>query len=505
MQAGIFRERRFWLSSLFALLILTLAFPSAAQDENFCRTEISQMMEIGDTLTGAITANVGVGFFCFEGERGDTVTVTVEVTDGRLIPVIWITDPVFDVSNPDEPLAYNEANREGGSAEVTFEIDASDTYLIVVLSLQNTLGTYEVSLDAEGRSILGETEEPTEQTDPNETEEPEATETEEPENNGSGGNGIDLSEIDPGDTNICRLDGVEDLEYGDSATGELNEDFPYAFYCFEGEAGDFVSLEVGTASGDIVMQVAIADKFFDFASAYAVGLGEEREDTIEIEFEVPEDGDYLIVINMLDGESGEFYLEFTGEGGLDFSCSNEPLSTLTSQQWMLASSDAESPLVTINLSCDGQVALSTMGAAEVGFYNISQDGELFFAFGNEVFTTVSLDAEGWTIANSQGTEYQFVPVPDTNCSEEAMAALINASWALDIGDGDIIFSFTCNGIFILSAPDQSFASTYVYEDDEISLHIEGQPLVFEDVVIEDDELSASFNGDDIELENVLAD
>ena len=83
MQWNIFRERRFWLSSLLLVMLLAISAPNFAQEgENFCRSQIAQTIEYGETMAGVIDAQVGVAFFCFNGERGDNVTITVEVGVG---------------------------------------------------------------------------------------------------------------------------------------------------------------------------------------------------------------------------------------------------------------------------------------------------------------------------------------------------------------------------------------------------------------------------------------
>lgn len=78
------------------MLILVSALfvaPTAAQlgQTNYCDTSAS--LVYGDTVTGQITnANIASGF-CFEGEEGDTIILTVRVTNGNLQPFVFISDP----------------------------------------------------------------------------------------------------------------------------------------------------------------------------------------------------------------------------------------------------------------------------------------------------------------------------------------------------------------------------------------------------------------------------
>jgi hypothetical protein len=69
-----------------------------------------------------------------------------------------------------------------------------------------------------------------------------------------------------------------------------------------------------------------------------------------------------------EGESGEYYLEISAEAAVPLDCTAEPLSLLISQQWMIAPAEGEgeAPVVLMHLSCDGQLAVLTMGAPEVG-------------------------------------------------------------------------------------------------------------------------------------------
>jgi hypothetical protein len=499
MQWNIFREKRFWLSSLLLLLLLALSFPAFAQEgQNLCRERLAQTIEYGEPMAGLVDSQVPYAFFCFDGERGDNVTVTVEVTDGRLIPVIFITDPVYNEGDLQEPQGI--ANREGGTAEAEFSIDSSETYLIVVLGAENTLGTFELIVEAETSSILGGGSDNGDNT---------SEETETPDDQGNNSSGAIGSEIAFGETNICRLDETETLEYGASVTGELDATSIASYwYCFEGKAGDIVSIEVGTVSGDLVMLALIADPFFDLTenTVFAGDIATDRSDSAQFEYTIPEDGDYLIWIQLGEGNAGEYYLEITGDVAVPLDCTAEPLSLLTGQQWMIAPAEGENALVLVNLTCDGQLAISTMGAPEIGFFDQDEEGNIFFIYGNQLFNTVSLDATSWTIANSQGIEYSLVPVPDTNCSEETSAALINATWQYGRGDNAAILTFTCNGIVIVNAQGQTGAQSYTFVDGTISIDL-GQDTIIEfvNVVIEGNELTATLDGEEISLDNILAD
>jgi hypothetical protein len=510
MQWNIFRERRFWLISLLLGILLAASFPSLAQEgENLCRSPLAQTMEYGDRLSSFIDSQVPYAFFCFEGERGDDVTVTVEVTDGNLTPIIIITDPVYNEEDLQNPLGSGVANREGGTAVAEFSIDSSDTYLIVIFGDQNTLGAFDISIDAAGSSILGGGSDTGEETD-------EPTETPEDIGGGNGGNGgntstggVDMSEIEFGETNLCRLDTTEFLDYGDSVSGELDSDsLVSTWYCFEGRVGDSVTVEVGTSSGDIVMIGLIADPFFDLTenTMYTLDIANNRSDSAEIEFEVPEDGDYLIWVQLGEGESGELYLEISADEAIPLDCTAEPLSLLTSQQWMIAPAEGEAAVVLLNLSCDGQLAISTMGAPEIGYFELNEAGGIDFDYGDRLFTTVSLDATTWTVANMDGTEYTLVPVVDTACTDETLLALINGRWQSGRGDSAAFLSFTCNGIVIVNVQGQTIVQNYSFEDGTITIDLgDGAIIAFEDVVIEGDELNATVEGEEASLDNVLAD
>jgi hypothetical protein len=501
MQWKFFRERRFWLGSLLLLIFLALSVPSFAQEgENYCRAQIAQTIEYNETIPGLIDSQIPVAFFCFNGERGDDVTVTVEVTDGRLIPVLFITDPVFNEEDLQNPLGAGQANREGGTAEAEFSIDSSDTYLIVVYGLENTLGTFDITIEAETSSIIGGGTD-----NGNDSSE----ETESPDEDGNNGGSSDPSDIAFGETNICRLDDTEFLEYGDSTTGELDgETLVSHWYCFEAQAGDVVTVEVGTESGDLVMVGLIADPFFDLTenTVFAVDVARNRSDSAEVQYAIPEDGDYLIWVQIAEGNAGEYYLELRAEAAVPLDCSAEPLSSLISQQWMLAPAEGEAPLVLANLTCDGQIAVSTMGAPEVGFFELDDAGKANFVYGNRLFSTVSFDATGWTIANSEGTEYSLVPVPDTNCADEATAALIGATWQYGSGEEAAYLSFTCNGIVVVNVQGQTGAQDYTFIDGTISINLgDDASIEFENVVIDGNDLNATLDGDEVSLSNVLAD
>lgn len=113
------------------------------------------------------------------------------------------------------------------------------------------------------------------------------------------------------DTNFCDL--AQEIEDGDDITEELDDRFPFASYCFEGDEDDVMRITVSTTDGDLVLVVVVSDPFLN-APFYVDEEADDEEEEIEAQFTLPDDGTYLIVISregLDEGDTeGEFELEF---------------------------------------------------------------------------------------------------------------------------------------------------------------------------------------------------
>lgn len=135
---------RLWTVLLIVVLLVS-GIAVSAQDTNFCASPGVELIEYGDTVEGTINNRAAAAVFCFEGNEGDVVTITIDRTSGDLRPVIALADPTLS-----EIFAQDDGR---SSAEIVFELPDDGTYLIfatrVDLQDGDTSGDYELTLDAE--------------------------------------------------------------------------------------------------------------------------------------------------------------------------------------------------------------------------------------------------------------------------------------------------------------------------------------------------------------------
>lgn len=147
-----------------AILVLVISGAAVqAQDTDFCDQRGVEFIEYGDTVEGTIDDDAAAAVFCFEGEEGDVVIITMTATDGDLDTLVAIGTPTLD-----EIFAENDdISRSNSDSELEFELPDDGVYLIfatrVDLQDGDTEGDYELTLDVAGGP---EPEEPSEPSQP---------------------------------------------------------------------------------------------------------------------------------------------------------------------------------------------------------------------------------------------------------------------------------------------------------------------------------------------------
>ncbi|MFW5749044.1 MAG: hypothetical protein ACOCYT_05470 [Chloroflexota bacterium] len=112
------------------------------------------------------------------------------------------------------------------------------------------------------------------------------------------------------DQNLCET--VPTIAYGDTVTGDISDSQFIMGYCFEGTAGDVVTVSMNATRGNLDTLVAISDPFFsepfvqndDFAQASGTNSRIEG-------FMLPADGQYLIVATRYQLDQGTTAGSFT--------------------------------------------------------------------------------------------------------------------------------------------------------------------------------------------------
>lgn len=124
-----------FIIGVVALALVPSTVVQARQAEDFCVG--SPTIDYGDTVTGEITDAAAAAVYCFDGSRGDEVTVSVEATSGDLDTVVVLSDPTLE-----EFYASNDdISATSSDSEVAFELPTSGEYLILVTRFEMVDGT----------------------------------------------------------------------------------------------------------------------------------------------------------------------------------------------------------------------------------------------------------------------------------------------------------------------------------------------------------------------------
>lgn len=95
----------------------------------------------------------------------------------------------------------------------------------------------------------------------------------------------------------------EEIEIGDSMEGRINSNTPFVDYCFEGEAGDVVVIDMQRDSGSLDPFLQLSDASGDEVLATNDDRGLTTTDA-QITFEIPETGAYVIRATRFNVEAG---------------------------------------------------------------------------------------------------------------------------------------------------------------------------------------------------------
>jgi hypothetical protein len=321
---------------------------------------------------------------------------------------------------------------------------------------------------------------------------------------------------------LCASAG-EDIEYGDTVEGTIDDDLFAAFYCFEGDEGDEITVTVTTTDGDLVSSVFVTDPTVE--DIFADDTARNDSADAELSLTLPDDGQYLIIVTREDIDEGDTEGDYemtlssdsdsgngngsgrtsSGGGGnnnvdVESSCDEEPLATLSQYQYGIPGSNPEEPLLSYNIGCTGFLVATVVGRSEVVEYEIDRRGNMSFQIGDTTYETQEVNEDEWVIDVSNGGELVLERLEDDGCDDEPLEDLIRGAWVIE---GNI-FDFTCNGVVLLTLDgDDTVSSSYEMDRDEILVIVGDDELVFENFEIDDNIMNAEVDGDDVELENIL--
>ncbi len=240
------------------------------------------VIEYGDTVEGEITDDSVAFIFCFDGLEDDEIVISMTATSGDLDTLLFLTDPTLE-----ETFADNDDIARGNTdSEIEFTLPADGAYLIVAtrfnVSDGSSEGDFELSLEVVGGPSV---------------------------DGGADGGKEDDGGADSGsgdvDASLCADVALEFdppvVAYGDTIENEISDEFPAFVLCFVGNEGDVVSITIEATRGDLEPVVLVLDGQFEETIA-------STED--EIEFELPADGAYVILVSRVDFTDGDTEGEF---------------------------------------------------------------------------------------------------------------------------------------------------------------------------------------------------
>ncbi len=272
------------------LLVLTVTPTVFAQSQDFCGAGTNvPFVEYGDTVSNEITDDSFFLPFCFEGNEGDEVVITMTTTSGDLRPLVGLADSRI------EEIFVQNTGRNEASVEFTLPEDAN--FLIIStrdgLDSGTTEGEFELTLELASGSATGGGDEGDDGK----------------EDGGSSGSAA-------GACDDVDADGV--IAYGDTAGGEITDDDFTDIYCFEGLEGDEIVISATATDGDLDTLLLLTDSGLEEALADNDDI--ERGNTnSQIEFTLPTDGAFVIIVtryNLEDGRTeGEYELTLELLGG----------------------------------------------------------------------------------------------------------------------------------------------------------------------------------------------
>ncbi|MAS35089.1 MAG: hypothetical protein CL610_13850 [Anaerolineaceae bacterium] len=223
---------------VFILVVLVfgwMADSTAAQDENF--------LSFGGTISGRVDNGTPQQTYVFDGQRGEVVSINLDVTGGDL-------DPVLTVFDGDGVLVASMDDHEGDRVPSlsALRLPDSDRYVVSVArfgyELGTTVGNYELRLDRVG---------------------------------------------------VSSLSGSM-LRYGDQIINSISDMSPQLYYSFRASQGDIVNVRMRRVSGDLdpYLQVVDSEAFVLADNDDTLGSPTPFDSNVE-GLIIEEDGTYIIV------------------------------------------------------------------------------------------------------------------------------------------------------------------------------------------------------------------
>ncbi len=242
----VFASLHLCVKAFFISLLVFGFTPSAAAQQ-----DIQGVLVFGITASGAINDDAPRAAYEFDGGRGEVITVTLDITDGDLDPILTVID---DEGNP---LAVRDDGGAGRNLRLEYvRLPRSARYYVIVgrfgYGLGTTSGSYELRISREGVSFAS----------------------------GSA------------------------LRYGDTVYNAITDMTPQVYYSFRAARGDAITIRMQRVSGDL-------DAFLQVVNNQGVVIAENDDvigsgslDAQIIALAIEDDGMYAIVASRFGQAAG---------------------------------------------------------------------------------------------------------------------------------------------------------------------------------------------------------
>jgi hypothetical protein len=236
-----------------------------------------QAITYGDTLNGTINDELASQVYTFTGKAGEQVQITMEAAANSSL------DCYLELQDANGATVQANDDIDPGvirSSQIVVELPADGTYTIIASryvgpDADPTSGAYQISLKREDENVVSGA--------------------------GSGAN----AQINP-------------LGYGQTEIGEINDQQYMLFYVFDGAAGDVVTIQIDSLTGnlDSVLHLyqSVNGQWVEIANNDDSPFGNTYDALLQ-NIVLPQTGKYLVVVNRygLDRETtyGTFSITLT--------------------------------------------------------------------------------------------------------------------------------------------------------------------------------------------------
>lgn len=457
---------------MILLLLLGIVLVPVIVAQDSCSKEFERIY-FGQTIRDSIRSSEPIKKYCFVGQKGDRVLIELEQQSGTLDPLLQLwngSDTDLLDKNDDRSLATKDAR-------ISYTLENDGTYIIyasrTALESGSTSGSYSLSLSKDSNEASVPNDESTNQ----DKSKPKI-----------------LTRSRSADDCPVLFDTIE---YGETISDSITDDDFYFAYCFAGDEGDEIIIELKAIDESL-------DPFLILSDLRMEEIYEENDDLrfaqkdARIIFTLPKTDGYLISVTRYDIEDGttegDFELslrlnkgEMSQEDLLDnqpppdYLCHHNLLNQVNQTQWQ---DENESYDFRLNFGCEGYAAVSLFGHLFLTEYHIN-GSDVDLMLGNKSYR-VGVAPRGVSLIGDDGTAFVFRDVGRPACDASSLRELTDGVWYL--GDETMIgfrVDFLCNGVAIINLEGSIEALFYDYDlaEESLTLYLHEDEIVWTDVFI----------------------